>query len=68
MGSSIIDVGKIRALMAYKNHTQKDLALIIGKSVNAVGQKLNGVRPFTIKELDQIAKSYNIKVNELLKS
>lgn len=68
MGSSIIDIGKIRALMAYKNHTQKDLALILGKSVNAIGQKLNGVRPFTIKELDQIAKSYNIKVDELLKT
>lgn len=54
--------------MAYKNHTQKDLALILGKSVNAIGQKLNGVRPFTIKELDQIAKSYNIKVDELLKT
>ena len=47
--------------MAYKNHTQKDLALILGKSVNAIGQKLNGVRPFTIKELDQIAKKLQYK-------
>lgn len=54
--------------MAYKSHTQKELALILGKSVNAIGQKLRGVRPFTIKELEQIAKNYDIEVNELLKT
>lgn len=63
----MIDLGEIRACMSRCRHKQKDIATILGLSVNSVNSKINGQRDFTVQELAVLAKHYNVDINLFIK-
>lgn len=58
----MIDLGEIKACMARNDHKQKDIANILGLSLNSVNSKINGQRDFTVSELAVLAKMYDVDI------
>lgn len=52
-------IKKIKINMAIHDHNKTNLAEILGLSLPAVSFKLNGVRPWTVKELEILSKVYD---------
>lgn len=59
-GGNILNVRKLKGLMAENNHTQSDLSLILNISRTSVNNKLNGKVEFKPSEIVLIAKAYNV--------
>lgn len=52
-------IKKIKMNMAVHDHNKTKLAEILGLSLPAVSFKLNGKRPWTVKELEVLSLVYN---------
>ena len=63
---SIVNIAKMRAIVALHNDRYQDLPDIINKSAQSVVSKMKGRVPFTIEELHRFATHYNVKVSDLL--
>lgn len=56
------NVNKIRGLMAEKNETMSDLAILLKVHKNTISKKINRKREFTVTELKKIADHYGVEV------
>lgn len=55
----------LRAEMARRNKTLKDVGNLLGISLGAVSLKLNGKSQFTLKEICILAKEFNCSLDYL---
>lgn len=62
----MINLGKIKGLMAENGHKQKDLAKILDLSLQSVNLKLQGKTDFKVNELVKIARQYGVDVDIFL--
>lgn len=61
----MIDVAAIKAEMARKSITQKELAKLLSISTSAMYMKMNSKLDFTVKELVLISKIFSLSIDEL---
>lgn len=54
----------VRAEMARRSVTSRDLREVLGKGREAVGQRLRGIVPFRADELSRVAAYLGIDVSE----
>lgn len=57
----------IRTVLSHHDHTQADLARLLGISQPAANRKLKGLRRFTDDELLQVAEAYELDPGNLLR-
>lgn len=57
----------LRTILTHHEHTQNDLADLLGISQPAANRKLKGLRKFEVDELVIIADAYGLEVGLLLK-
>ena len=58
----------VRALMARTKAKQADLANALGMTQGAVSKKVNGDRPFTLDEIDHVARLFGVPVGSLFEA
>lgn len=61
----MVDYQKLRARMKEVGITQKELAAQMKIAVPTVSQKLSGIRPIKLDEVDAIASALSIKDNQI---
>jgi transcriptional regulator with XRE-family HTH domain len=55
----------VRALMARTRTRQQALALVLGMTQGAVSKKVNGDRPFTLDEVEIVARHFGVPIASL---
>lgn len=58
--------GAVRAELARRKITGRDLATALGWSVTTTWRRLNGTNPFDVDELDAVARHLGIPIADLL--
>lgn len=62
----MVNINTIKAEMARKHLTQKQLANLLKISTSAMSMKMNSRLDFTIKELIAMSHEFQLTVNDLL--
>lgn len=65
--SSIV-AGRVRAFMAEQQHTQTELAAVLGIAQPNASMRYRGKRPYSIDELDTIARWLHVRIEDLFSS
>lgn len=65
-GSAQRVAAEVRALKGRYNATQTQLAEVLGVAQPAVSKKLKGATPFTLTEIDRLARFFGVHPAELL--
>lgn len=60
------DTNKLKGLIAMHGYSQTDVAKMIGLSATSFNYKINGIRPFTQKEIGKLISIFRIKNNEIV--
>jgi len=60
--------GEVRAVMARRNVTQRDIADLLGLSQPSISERLRGQVPWTVEELVAVADHLDTSVAALLTS
>lgn len=63
----MINIELIETLRKQHGYTQEDMAIMIGyKTRSAYNRKIKGVRDFTIEDIANLCKLFQLELNELI--
>lgn len=56
----------VRAEMARRRYTQRDLATLLGMSQSSLNRRMTGAQPWDVEELTAVARLFEMDVRDLL--